>query len=45
VFASSFTVGGVSIRITLLWWILFIILATWVLLRTHIGNWIFAVGG
>jgi simple sugar transport system permease protein len=45
VFASSFTVGGVSIRITLLWWILFIVVATWVLLRTHIGNWIFAVGG
>src|SRR5215211_416015 len=45
IFASSFTVGGVSIRITLLWWILFVIIATWVLLRTHIGNWIFAVGG
>jgi simple sugar transport system permease protein len=45
IFASQFTVGGVSIRITLLWWILFVIIATWVLLRTHVGNWIFAVGG
>jgi simple sugar transport system permease protein len=45
VFASQFTVGGVSIRITLLWWVLFIAVATWILLRTHIGNWIFAVGG
>jgi len=45
VFASQFTVGGVSIRITLLWWILFVAVATWVLLRTHIGNWVFAVGG
>jgi simple sugar transport system permease protein len=45
VFASSFDVGGVSIRITLLWWILFVIIGTWVLLRTNIGNWIFAVGG
>jgi simple sugar transport system permease protein len=45
VFASQFTIGGVPIRITLLWWILFIIVGTWVLLRTHIGNWIFAVGG
>ena len=44
-FASSFSVGGVSIRITLLWWLLFIVVATWLLLRTHIGNWIFAVGG
>src|SRR4030095_10800539 len=45
IFASSFTVGGVQIRITLLWWILFVLIATWVLLRTHVGNWIFAVGG
>src|SRR5829696_6007835 len=45
VFASTFTVGGVSIRITLLWWILFVAVATWVLLRTHLGNWIFATGG
>jgi simple sugar transport system permease protein len=45
VFASTFTIGGVGIRVTLLWWILFVIIATWVLLRTHIGNWIFAVGG
>jgi simple sugar transport system permease protein len=45
VFASSFTVGGISIRITLLWWILFVAVGTWVLLRTQIGNWIFAVGG
>jgi simple sugar transport system permease protein len=45
VFASSFDIGGVSIRITLVWWILFVIIGTWVLLRTQIGNWIFAVGG
>jgi simple sugar transport system permease protein len=45
VFASSFSIGGVAIRITLLWWILFVAVATWMLLRTHWGNWIFAVGG
>ena len=45
VFASTFKLGGVSIRITLLWWLLFVVIGTWVLLRTHIGNWIFAVGG
>jgi len=45
VFASTFNIGGVGIRITLLWWILFVIIATWVLVRTHVGNWIFAVGG
>jgi simple sugar transport system permease protein len=45
VFASTFNIGGVGIRVTLLWWILFVLIATWVLLRTHVGNWIFAVGG
>jgi simple sugar transport system permease protein len=45
IFASSFTVGGVGIRITLVWWIVFMLVATWILLRTHVGNWIFAVGG
>jgi simple sugar transport system permease protein len=45
VFASSFKVGDVSIRITLIWWLLFVVVSTWLLLRTHWGNWIFAVGG
>jgi simple sugar transport system permease protein len=45
IFASEFSIGGLSIRITLVWWLLFVALATYILLRTHIGNWIFAVGG
>jgi simple sugar transport system permease protein len=45
IFASTITVGGVGIRITLVWWVVFVLVATWLLLRTHIGNWIFAVGG
>ena len=45
VFASSFVIAGVSVRITVLWWILFTIVATYVLFKTRIGNWIFAVGG
>jgi simple sugar transport system permease protein len=45
VFASTFTVAGITIRVTVLWWILFVLVATWILLRTRIGNWIFAVGG
>jgi len=45
VFSASFVVGGITIRITVLWWVLFVALATWILLRTRIGNWIFAVGG
>ncbi|OLL20625.1 MULTISPECIES: ABC transporter permease [unclassified Rhodococcus (in: high G+C Gram-positive bacteria)] len=45
VFASSLTIGGVSVRITVLWWLLFTAIATYVLFKTRIGNWIFAVGG
>jgi simple sugar transport system permease protein len=45
VFASSFNVFGVSVRITVFWWILFTVVATYVLFKTRIGNWIFAVGG
>jgi simple sugar transport system permease protein len=44
-FASSFDVGGVEVKITVVWWLVFAALATWVLLRTRYGNWIFAVGG
>ena len=32
-------------RITVVWWSLFTAIATWVLFKTRIGNWIFAVGG
>ncbi|HCS56312.1 MAG TPA: ABC transporter permease [Gordonia polyisoprenivorans] len=45
VFASSFDLFGVSVRITVVWWIVFTLIATWVLMRTRVGNWIFAVGG
>jgi simple sugar transport system permease protein len=37
------TIAGVPASI--LWWIALTVLATWVLLRTRIGNWIFAIGG
>ncbi|MEV7393509.1 MULTISPECIES: ABC transporter permease [unclassified Streptomyces] len=45
VFASSFELGGVQVKITIVYWLVFAALATWVLLRTRYGNWIFAVGG
>jgi simple sugar transport system permease protein len=32
-------------RVTVLWWIAITALATWVLARTRVGNWIFGVGG
>ncbi len=45
VFASSFNIGGVNIRVTIIYWIVITLIATWILLRTRLGNWIFAVGG
>lgn len=44
-FASEFRLGGITIKIIIVWWVLFVAIAAWVLLRTKIGNWIFAVGG
>ncbi|MDV9179083.1 ABC transporter permease, partial [Streptomyces sp. W16] len=37
--------GGVNVKITIVYWLVFAAIATWVLLRTKYGNWIFAVGG
>ncbi|MBE9500291.1 ABC transporter permease [Streptomyces sp. GKU 257-1] len=45
VFASTLTLGGVDLQITIVWWLLLVAAATWILLRTSVGNWIFAVGG
>lgn len=44
-FASSVSVFGVQVRVTVFWWLLFVAVATVVLYRTRVGNWIFAVGG
>ena len=45
IFASSFTIGSVRVSIIVVWWFVFVALASWVLLRTKVGNWIYAVGG
>jgi simple sugar transport system permease protein len=44
-FASKFELFGSSFDIAILWWIGLAALATWVLLRTRQGNWIFGTGG
>jgi simple sugar transport system permease protein len=44
VFASTFA-APYNFRVTVLWWIAVATLATWVLTRTRVGNWIYAVGG
>ena len=45
IFASTIAIGGVQISIAIVYWLIFVAIATWVLLRTNIGNWIFAIGG
>ena len=45
VFAAEIPVGGVVLRVTVLWWLFFVAVGSWILLRTRVGNWIFAVGG
>jgi simple sugar transport system permease protein len=44
IFASDFW-SPHNFRISLIWWIAITVLATWVLTRTRVGNWIFGVGG
>ncbi|MEV7136167.1 ABC transporter permease [Arthrobacter sp. NPDC093128] len=45
VFASSVNITGVEVKITVFFWIILVAVASWVLLRTKVGNWIFAAGG
>jgi simple sugar transport system permease protein len=45
IFASNVTLFGSQFSIVILWWVGLTALATWVLLRTRAGNWIFGTGG
>jgi simple sugar transport system permease protein len=45
IFAHAFQIGPVQLNITVIWWLLFAAFAAYVLQRTRIGNWIYAVGG
>ncbi|WP_227309092.1 ABC transporter permease [Acidisoma cellulosilyticum] len=45
IFASNFHLFGTTVSIAIVYWLIFAVIATWVLLRTRMGNWIFAVGG
>jgi simple sugar transport system permease protein len=44
-FGASFTIAGGTFYVSVLWWLAVTAIATWVLLRSQAGNWIFAVGG
>lgn len=45
IFASSIPIFGVQVQDTVFIWIALVIVATVILMRTRVGNWIFAVGG
>ncbi|WP_306943084.1 ABC transporter permease [Streptomyces phaeochromogenes] len=45
IFASEISIGDVDVKITVFYWLVFAAAATWLLLRTKFGNWIFATGG
>jgi len=48
IFATEFRIAedpGSKLSILIIYWLLFVGIATFILLRTRIGNWIFAAGG
>lgn len=45
IFAHVFQIGPVGLNITVIWWLLFAVLSAYLLKRTQVGNWIYAVGG
>jgi simple sugar transport system permease protein len=45
IFAHTFQIGPVGLNITVLWWLAFALLSAYILQRTRVGNWIYAVGG
>jgi simple sugar transport system permease protein len=45
IFASTVNIAGADFNVSILWWLAFVAVGTWILLRTAAGNWIFAVGG
>jgi simple sugar transport system permease protein len=44
-FNTEINLLGVEFRSSIIWWIAITALATWILLRTKYGSWIFAAGG
>jgi simple sugar transport system permease protein len=44
-FNTEFVLGETTFRTSTIWWIVLMLIATWVLQRTRYGSWIFAAGG
>ncbi len=45
VFSRNVSISGASFSASIFWWIVVAAAATWILMRTSFGNWIFGVGG
>ncbi len=45
IFGSTISLAGAEFSISIVWWIVITAVAAYVLQRTRVGNWIFAVGG
>ena len=45
IIAGDFSIAGVSFPVSIVWWVGLAAIATWVLVKTPFGNWIFATGG
>jgi simple sugar transport system permease protein len=45
ILGSTVTIGGADFPVAIIWWVGFTIVASWLLLKTRFGNWIFATGG
>ncbi len=45
VFSRQVTIFGERFQVQVFWWLGLTVIGTWVLMRTKVGNWIFASGG
>lgn len=44
-FGADLSVFGVNVPVSILWWLALTAIATWALMRTPFGNWVFGAGG
>jgi simple sugar transport system permease protein len=45
IFAVDLPLFGANFAISIFWWLALAVVASWILLRTSVGNWIFGAGG
>jgi simple sugar transport system permease protein len=45
ILGSTISLGGASLQVAILWWVLITAVGAYVLIKTVFGNWIFATGG